>query len=160
MADEQEEKKEDLFAVYAVRKSEPTSLIQTHLPFRRLMDDIIVPFESGESFFIDGAPVKATDLDRIKIIRQREFFKQTFSELHRGMRWGHDMKKQELYANQYHVRLEALLRESGEDVTTQVVKAFRTVIKPKLKDYIPDKEALLDTAVRFFAESIKLLSGS
>jgi hypothetical protein len=112
MADEQV-KKEELFAVYAVRKSEPTPLIQTHLPFRRLMEDIVIPFESNEMFFVDGAPVKATDLDRIKIIHQRDFFSRTFSDLHHGMRWGGDLKKQELYAKQYHVRLEALLRESG-----------------------------------------------
>lgn len=160
MPDEQEEKKEDLFAVYAVRKTEPTPLIQMNLPFRRLMDDIIVPFESGELFFVDGAPVKPTDLDRIKIIRQRGSFSQFFSDLHRGMRWGHDLKKQELYAKQYHVRLEALLRECGDDFTAQVVKAFRTAIKPKLKDYIPNREALLDAAVKVFAESVKLLSGS
>ena len=160
MADGQEEKKEDLFAVYAVRKSEPTPLTQTHLPFGRLMDDVIVPFESDEMFFVDGAPVKATDLDRIKIIRQKEFFNGIFQELHHGMRWGSNLKKQELYAKQYHVRLEALLRESGEDVTAQVVKAFTTVIKPKLKDYIPNKEALLSAAVKVFAESIRSLSGA
>jgi hypothetical protein len=159
MADEQQEKKEDLFAVYAVRKDEPTPLIQTHLPFGRLMEDIVMPFESIDMFFIDGAPVKATDLDRIKIIRQKEFFTRNFNDIHRGMHYGGDLKKQELYAKQYHIRLEALLRESGEDLTAQAVKAYRTVIKPKLKDYIPNKEALLGAAVKVFAESIKLLSG-
>ena len=160
MADGQEEKKEDLFAVYAVRKSEPTPLIQSHLPFGRLMDDVIVPFESDEMFFVDGAPVKATDLDRIKIIRQKESFNRTFHDLHHGMRWGGDLKRQELYAKQYHVRIEALLRESGEDVTAQVVKAYRTVIKPKLKDYLPNRESLLDAAVKVFAESVRVLSRS
>ena len=142
MADEHLENNGNEFAVYAVRKNEPTPLIQTHLPFRRLMDDIVVPFESKETFFIDGAPVEATDLDRIKIIRQKEYFSQTFHDLHYGIRRG-DINRQELYAKQYHVRLEALLRESGEDMTAQVVEAFRTVIKPKLKDYVPNKEALL-----------------
>lgn len=159
MADEQP-KKEDLFAVYAVRKGEPTPLVQTHLPFGRLMDDIVMPFDSDEMFFIDGAPVKATDLDRIKIIRQQEFFNRTFHDLHHGMRWSGDLKKQELYAKQYHIRLEALLRESGEDVTSQVIKAFRTAIKPRLKDYLPNKQTLLDAAVKVFAESIKSLSGA
>jgi len=159
MGDEQT-KREELFAVYAVRKGEPTPLIQTHVSFGRLMDDIVMPFDSDEMFFIDGAPVKATDLDRIKIIRQHEFFNRTFSDLHRGMRWGGDIKKQELYGEQYHIRLEALLRESGEDVTSQVIKAYRTAIKPRLKDYLPDKRTLLDAAVKVFAESIKSLSGA
>lgn len=158
MSEEKEEKKE-LFAVYAVRKNDPTPLIQTHLSFGQLMDDIVMPFESSEMFFIDGAPVKATDLDRIKIIRQQEFFNRTFNDLHWGMRHSGDLKKQDLYAKQYHIRLEALLRESGEDVTSQVIKAYRTVIKPKLKDYLPNKEALLNAAVKVFTESIKTLSG-
>jgi len=156
---DEERKKENFFAIYAVRKSEQTPLVQTHLPFRRLMDDIVIPFESGELFFIDGAPVKATDLDRIKIISQKENFKDTFNTLHREMRFGGDLKKQELYAKQYHIRLEALLRESGEDVTSQVIKAYRTAIKPKLKDYLPNKETLLDAAIKVFSESIKSLSG-
>jgi hypothetical protein len=160
MADAQNENTEQLFAVYAVRKNEPTPLILTHLQFGRLMDDVVVPFESGEIFFIDGAPVKATDLDRIKIIRLKEHFSRSFHDLHHGMRWGGDLKKQELYAKQYHVRLEACLRESGEDVTAQVVKAYRTVIKPKLEDYLPDREALLGAAVKVFAESIKALSNA
>lgn len=147
----------DQFAVYAVRKSESTPLIQTHMPFGRLMDDVIVPFHSDEVFFVDGAPVKATDLDRIKIIRQKEHFNRIFSDLHHGMRWG-DMKRQELYAKQYQVRLEAVLRETGEDVTAQVASAFKTVIKPKLKDYVPNKEALLSAAINVFGESMKLLA--
>jgi len=69
-----------------------------------------------------------------------------------------DLKKQELYAKQYHVRIEALFRESGEDVTAQVIKAYNTVIKPKLKDYLPNREALLNAAVKVFSEGIKALN--
>lgn len=152
--------KEDQFSVFAIRKSEQTALIQTHLSFKRLMDDIVVPFESEESFFIDGAPVKATDLDRIKIIQVKDSFNRIFHDLHHGMRWGGDIKKQELYAKQYHTRLEALLRESGEDVTAQILKAYRTAIKPNIKDYFPQKDALLNAAIKVFTESIKALSGA
>ncbi|WP_287372479.1 hypothetical protein [Prosthecochloris sp.] len=154
------EKNEEVFAVYAVRKNDPTPLIQTHVEFKRLMDDIIVPYESEDLFFIDGASVKATDLDRIKIIRQKVSFNRTLNHLHYGMRSSGDLKKQDLYAKQYHIRLEALLRESGEDVTAQVIKAFRTAIKPKIKDYLPKKEVLLDAAVKVFTESIRVLSST
>ena len=96
MAEEQQEKKEDLFAVYAVHKNESTPLIQTHLSFGRLMNDIVVPFQSEKQFFIDGAPVKATDLDRIKIICLKPFFDTSFHYLHDNMRRG-DLKMQELF---------------------------------------------------------------
>ena len=154
-----EDKKPDHFAVYAVRKAESTPLIQTGMTFRRLMDDIVVPYNSEEAFFIDGAPVRPAELDRIKIIKQTESFTGFFYDLHWGMREG-EIKKQDLYAKQYHVRLEALLRESGEDVTAQVIKVYNTVIKPKLKDYLPNREALLDAAVKVFTEGIKALSGA
>jgi hypothetical protein len=149
----------DRFAVYAVRKREATPLIQTEMTFKRLMDDIVVPFNSEETFFIDGAPVKPTDLDRIKIIKHTDAFTGLLSDMHWQMREG-EVKTRELYGKQYHVRIEALLREAGEDVTTQIVKAYNTVIKPKLKDYLPNREALLEAAVKVFAESIKTLSGA
>lgn len=158
MSEEKDEKIAQ-FAVYAVRKSNSVPLIQTHLSFGQLMNDIVMPFESNEMFFIDGAPVKAADLDRIKIIRQQASFDQMFNTLHWQMRNSRDLKKQELYAEQYHVRLEALLRESGADLTSQVIRAYQTVIKPKLKDYLPNKEALLNAAVKVFTESFKILSG-
>lgn len=155
-----QEKSQKLFAVYALRKGDAKPLIQTHLTFGRLMDDIVIPFDSDERFFIDGAPVSATDLDRIKIIRQSDFFDQTFNDLHHSMRWGSNLKMQELYANQYHIRLEALLRESGEDVTSQILKAYKTVIKPKLKEYLPNRDTLLDAAVQVFTATMKSLSGA
>jgi hypothetical protein len=75
------------------------------------------------------------------------------------MRWaGGGIEKQKLYAEQYHVRLEALLRESGEDVTSQVIKAYDRTIKPSLKDYIPKREELTKAALTVFVESIKALA--
>src|SRR3990172_7824965 len=149
----------DLFAVFAVRRHETTPLIQTGMTFNRLMDDIVVPFNSEDTFFVDGAPVKPTDLDRIKIIKQTESFAEFLNDMHWRMREG-DTKTQELYGKQYHVRIEALLRESGQDVTAQIIKAYNTVIKPKLKNYLPNREALLDAAVKVFTESVKKLSGA
>ena len=92
MSDEQKTT-ENQFAVYATRKSDLLPLIQTHLPFGRLMDEIIVPYENEKTFFVDGAPIKATDVDRIKIIRQEKGFNEIFNNLHHYMRWG-DLKRQ------------------------------------------------------------------
>ncbi len=67
---------------------------------------------------------------------------------------------QKLYGDQYHVRLEVALREGGEDVTSQVIKAFDSEIKPKLKDYLPKRKELIKAASSFFWEGIKRLSNS
>lgn len=151
--------KPELFSVYASKTGDSTPLMQTGLTFGRLMEDIVIPFNGEEMFFIDGAPLKASQVSRIKIIKQTDSFSRTFHDLHHGLRWG-DLKRQELYAKQYQTRLEALLRESGEDVTAQIVKAYSTVIKPKLKDYLPNRESILDAAVKVFTEGIKALSGA
>ncbi len=68
------------------------------------------------------------------------------------------MKRREMYAKQYHAFIEALLREHCTDVTSQVISAFRIAIKPKLRDHIPDKKALLDAGIKLFVEGVKAWS--
>jgi hypothetical protein len=46
----------------------------------------------------------------------------------------------------------------GEDVTSQVIKAFDFKIKPCLKDYLPKREELIAAAFQVFVESVKALS--
>ena len=153
------QKKDDQFAVFAEADGQSKPLIMTHLTFARLMDEVVLPYQTDEAFFIDGAPLKKQNLKRLKIIKQHDFFDRTFYDLHHAMRWGgSDLKKQQLYAEQYHIRLEALLRESGEDVTAQILKAFDRTIKPRLKDYMPKREELIKAALTIFVESIKTLS--
>jgi hypothetical protein len=154
-----DQKKEDQFAVFAEADGQAKPLIMTHLTFARLMDEIVLPYQTDVAFFIDGAPLKKQNLKRLKIMKQKDSFDSTYFSLHHAMRWGaSDIKKQELYANQYHIRLEALLRESGEDVTAQVLKAFDRTIKPSLKDYLPKREELIKAALTLFVESMKALN--
>jgi hypothetical protein len=100
------------------------------------MEDIVLPYDSGEMFFIDGAAVKATDLDRLKILMQGDGFGPQFAELNRNLRMG-DAKSREMHAKQYHMFLEAILRNRCEDVTSQVIQAYKTAIKPSIKDFLP-----------------------
>jgi hypothetical protein len=131
-------------------------LVLTNLPFARLMDDVVVPYQADEPFFIDGAPLTRQRLKKLKIVRQKEFFEQSFADLHYTLREG-NVQLRKLYGEQYHVRLEALLREAGDDVTSQVIKAYDRTIKPSLKDYLPKREELISAALKLFLESIKAL---
>ncbi len=147
------------YAVFAELEGYEKPLIMTEMTFGRLLDEIVIPYQERRPFFVDGAPVDLAKLCRLKIIREREFLRETLHDLHYGMRWG-DLKTQDLYARQYHVRLEALLRESGEDVTAQVVKAYNTAIKPKVKswqDYLPNRGELIEAAAKVFWEALKTL---
>ncbi|MEI9449090.1 hypothetical protein V8T50_23680, partial [Vibrio parahaemolyticus] len=57
-----------LFAVYAEVDGIEKPLILSELTFGRLIDDIVVPYQLGQPFFIDGVVVKAEKLKRIKIL--------------------------------------------------------------------------------------------
>ena len=152
------EEKENKFAVFADADGLPQPLILTHLTFARLMDDVVVPYESDEPFFIDGAaPLKKQNLKKLKIIRECDSFRRLFEDLHETMRCA-NIQFAKLYSEQYHIRLEALLRESGEDVTSQVLKAFDRTIRPSIRDYIPKREELIKAALAIFVESMKALS--
>ena len=61
----------DRFIVWAEATDHDKPLIMTDLPPARLFDDIVVPYQTDGTFFIDGAPVKAKDLRRIKILRAK-----------------------------------------------------------------------------------------
>jgi hypothetical protein len=88
-----DQKKEDVFAVFAEADGQSKPLIMTHLPFARLVDEVVLPYQTDKAFFIDGAPLKKQNLKRLKIIKQQKFFTDTFHDLHHSMRWGSDLKK-------------------------------------------------------------------
>jgi len=145
------------FSVFAVRKDNPQPLILTDLTWQRLMEDVVTPFDAGELFFVDGAPIKATDVDRMKILLQGQNFAPVFRDIHVKMRVA-DIKIRELYAKNYHVYLEGVLREKCTDITSQVINVFRTSAKPKLSDRLPDRKQLWDAAFLLLVEGGKALS--
>lgn len=150
---------DSLYTVMAIRKHESTQLVMIRLTWERLMEDVVIPYDTGEMFFIDGAPVKATDLDRMKILLQGPRFDPEFRNLHSHLRTS-DLKGKEMYAKQYPVFFNALLQNYCQDVTSQVIKAFRTEVKPRLKDYLPEKKDILDAGVKFFSETFKAIATS
>ena len=71
-----------------------------------------------------------------------------------------DLPMQKLYGEQYHLRLEAILREHSEDVTAQIIKAYDRTIKPSIKDYLPKREEPIQAAMTVFLEAVKKLGTS
>ena len=146
----------DRYAVFAEAEGHDRPLLQVDLTFARLMDDIVVPYQSNESFFVDGVPVTPAKLRRIKLLRLDNNFvdaRHTFnSSLTRA-----DAPVRKLHGDQYAVRFEHMLREHSEDVTSQVIKAFNVAIKPSLKDYLPKRDQLISAALKLFVEGVKAL---
>jgi len=149
----------DTFAVFAESDGYDKPLIMMGLTFARLMDDIIVPYESKQPFFIDGAPVTREKIRKLKILRQSVRTRDLAYDFHHSLRSA-DISRQKMLGEQYYIRLEAILRESAEDVTSQIIRAYDTAIRPQLKDYLPKREELITMAMQVFIEGVKLLGSS
>jgi hypothetical protein len=120
---------QDRYAVFAEAEGHERPLLQSGLTFARLMDDVVVPYQSDETFFLDGAPVTPAKLRRIKILKLTAGFAGARNDFERSLtRHGiPDVRK--TYGEQYHIRLEHDLREHSQDVTAQVIKAFNAAMK-------------------------------
>lgn len=131
-------------------------LYLSNLPFPRLMDDVVVPYQSDKNFFIDGVSVSAKNLKRIKILQQNDQFEGDFRRLHQNVQLP---KSSGLHvpAEDYETRLQALFRNAGDDVTSQIITAYQEKIKDKIREYLPNKNKLIDAAFQCFVQSIRIL---
>src|SRR5258708_35496271 len=88
------------FGVIAEVVGKDKKIIQLNMTFGRLIDEIVVPYDQGQPFFVDGVPVSKEKLDRIKIVKQTESFEQMFSyfsdDLNRG-----DTQSKKMFGDQY-----------------------------------------------------------
>lgn len=150
---------EEAFAVYAEAEGHERPLLQIGVTFGRLMDDIVVPYQTDETFFIDGAPVTPAKLKRIKLLRLKPEFAYARASFNATLTTATEPFRK-LYGQQYVERFEHMLREHSEDVTAQVIKAYNQAIKPSIKDYLPKREQLISAATTLFVEGVKALGKS
>ena len=153
----QEQQSEAKFGVIAEVEGRSTALVLLNLPFGRLIDEVVVPYDSDEPFFVDGVPVTRKTIRRIKVVMLSEPFTHGMRELERGLTLG-EHQNRKVYGDQYTTRFEHLLRTKAQDVTAQVIKAYNQAVKPRIKDYIPKREELISTATTIFVEAMKALS--
>ena len=146
------------FGIFAEANGFERPLIMLKMPFGRLMDEIILPFRGDEAFFVDGVSLKKQDLKKLKILRLSPEFESEFWQFNACLKSADD-KLARIFGDQYNIRLEALLRETGEDVTSQVVTAFDRKINPSLKDYLPKRTELIQGALTYFLTNLTQLAG-
>ena len=144
------------FTIFSEVQGHDRPLIMTRMNFARVMDEIVLPYETNKPFFIDGVPVTRESIRKIKIIRELHKLRELMDSLHLRLFHGTPQEQKDV-AEQYSIRVEAVLREGGQDVTSQMIKAFDTTIRPKLKDYLPKREELIQAAMMVFAEALKVL---
>lgn len=148
------------YAVVCEAVGHDRALLMHDQSFAQVIDEIVVPLEDGKPFFIDGVPLTKEKVRRLKILQQDPFFSKSLATLHWQLRAHSDVKLKQMLGEQYPIRFEALLRESAKDVTAQVMRAFSTEIKPRLRDYLPNRQELIGAALKVFTESVKLLGGA
>jgi len=153
----QDEQCEPRFGVVAEIEGRARPVVLLKLPFGRLIDEIIVPYDNGEPFFIDGVPVTRKSISRIKVVELGESFRMAMREFENKLNQG-EPQNQKIWGDQYETRFEHILRTKTQDVTAQVLKVYSQAVKPRIKDYIPKREELISTATTIFVEAMKVLS--
>lgn len=106
---------EETFGVVAEVDGRQRQLVLLNLTFGRLIDEIVVPYDSGDPFFIDGVPITKAKIKRIKIIKLGQKFRHGLHVLERGLTRG-DPQTRKTYGDQYESRFEHLLRTDADDV--------------------------------------------
>lgn len=154
----QPQERQHQYGVIAEAEGYAKQLVLLDLPFGRLMDDIVVPYENDNPFFIDGVPMTKAKVRRIKIVELGDKYRIGISELERGMTRG-EPSRLKTYGDQYQTRFEHILRTDTVDVTAQVIKAYIQIIKPSIKDYLPKRDELIGAATKVFIEGMKALGG-
>lgn len=145
------------FAVLAEAESYEIPIYQADLTFARLMDDIVVPYQMSEPFFIDGVPVTPNKLRRIKLLQLADSFQEARGTFETSLTRSGNPAVRKTYGEQYHIRLEHDLRMHSVDVTSQVIKAYNQAIKPSIKDYLPRRNELIPAALELFTQGLKSL---
>ena len=76
---------ESRYAVLVEKRGYDKRLYLHDLPFDRLVEEVVVLYEDGNPFFIDGVAVTKEILDKIKIIEQAATFAPQFTRLHQHL---------------------------------------------------------------------------
>ena len=145
------------YAVLAESETQEKPIYQIGMTFARLMDDIVVPYQTNESFFIDGVPVTPSKLKRIKLLQLTEGYDDARHTFEASLTRNGNPAIRKTYGEQYHVRLEHDLRQHSVDVTSQIIQAYNKAIKPSIKDYLPKRNELIPAALELFTQGIKSL---
>ena len=151
------------FAILAEHKQSERPLIMSGLTFGRLMDEIVLPYDSNEPFFIDGVPTLRADLKRIKIVRESDALKHRVSELHWKLpRESTGRNRQSCepvsHAARSHLprienKIEAVIGQGArEGKTISTEKVLSRVEELKSSYTGPDREAFVEEIDRVMTE--------
>lgn len=139
------------FAVVAETDKYDKPLLVVDLTLDKLLEDVVVPFNSDEPFYIDGVPLTAPDVKRIKILLQKDDFSEKMNNLHLTISNNsgnmHRAAERKLAIGEYPMRVEGIVRVDTEDITSQVVRAYMNEIRPSAAntgEFIEKRDTLVE----------------
>jgi hypothetical protein len=97
------------FGVIAEVAERRRPLVLLNLPLGRLIDEIIVPYDRGEPFFIDGVSIARNSITRIKVVELSGAFESAMREFENMLNRG-KVENQRIWGDQYETRFEHILR--------------------------------------------------
>ena len=121
-----------LFAVVAEKADYPRNpLLMWDQSFDRLLADVVIPYENNEAFWIDGVPVERKSVQRLKILIESPQFGKKIEGLHQTISdsSGHPSRQQDraIAIKEYPMRIEGMIRSDAQDVTPQVIRAYKII---------------------------------
>ena len=145
------------FAISAEKRGYPRALIMMDLSFAALIDTVIKPYEEDEAFFIDGVPLTRGDVERLKVVEQTPQFAEVYRHVQNDLLGYRGEKEKEISLRHYDAMIADIFRGHGRDVTSLVVRAYGSEVKPSLPQYLPKRDVLVQGAYAVFTELLKAL---
>ena len=147
---------EDRFAIVAEVDGYSKPLLAVRLTLGRLVDDIVHPYQINKKFFIDGVAISPDKIRRLKILKQDEQFDFYLQKIHDDLEHG-NIETRKLSGQQYEIRLQALMIEHGEDITSQVIQAYERTLSSKFKEYLPNRDEVISGIGTLLGQALKSL---
>lgn len=125
----EQEDKPKLFAVFIQLHQDKETYLDYNCTFEQIVENVIVPYNTKEPFFVDGINTDATKIKRIKILVQKPDFTHKITDLH------HTISGAKFSRQRAHIeRLKALQTKDqqilsivetlADDITPQVMSAY------------------------------------
>ena len=152
-------RKEPTFVVMLGLAGEKRPIFQSGYPLGRLLDEVVVPHETDEKFLVAGRWVERGDgIESLRVIRGDSTLVANLFDIHRAQ--AHGAKESAKSYEQYALRVIGAVEAFGEDITAQVLSAYKRTLKDKLSEWVPKNKADITAKVMAtLLESLEALGG-
>jgi len=157
-------------AVFVQLKEGGEELLVRNMTLERVLEEVVVPYNTSELFFIDGIRADASKIHRIKILVQQPDFEVLMSELFKTIAGRSPQflpnspraksATEDAIRNKSE-RITAIVEQYSEDITSQMMDAYAATMMgsvSKLQDFQDERKALLDGFRKRVIDSVQAIA--